>query len=221
MLNVLLIDDFPDSCLQITSAISDSCQVTIETDPQKALGREDLDQYSAYLVDINMPGIRGDKVIESLRKKVSRPAPFCLMTGANFDESIEKCHSYLVDEFFDKSGSPVEIKSRFSAVLKRTKVMYRLIEHGPITVNLTTALVCINGENFECTSTEYRLICNLLSVLSEYDYAPRKEFIKSLWGDTFVEEKTLSTHLSNLNKRLKDYGIKVKTKRFKGLYLSC
>lgn len=220
MFNVLIIDDFPDSCAGITTAIGDDCKITVESDPLKAIERTDLHHYNAYLVDINMPGMRGDKVIEVLRKKVSRPAPFCLMTGANFDESIQSCHSYLIDEFLSKSGSPVEIKCRFEAAINRARNMYRVLEEGPIKVNLTSATVEIRGEVFDCTSTEYRLLCNLVSELSHREFVPREVFIKNVWGDTFVEEKTLSTHLSNLNKRLSAFNVKVKTKRFKGLYIS-
>lgn len=219
MKKIMIIDDYPDSCFKIMSALEKTYEFTIISDPLKALERRDIDHYDAFLVDINMPGLKGDKVIEKLRKSIRGPATFCLMTGADFDSSIAKYHSYVVDEFFNKSGSLNEIKSRFDVVLERTCSMHRVLKKGPVQVNLMTATVIINEQKFECTSTEYRLLCSLISESFEKDYVPRDLFMKNIWGDVKVDDRTLSTHLSNLNKRLETYSVKVKTKRLKGLYL--
>lgn len=219
MNKILVIDDYPDSCLAIQDAIGPSFYFDVVENATEAMELTCLDQYSAFLVDLNLPEIKGDKLVEKLRKKVNHPAAFYLVTNANFDHSIVNHHSYLIDDFIQKDASRSEIISRFRAAFERAKFYSRILEHKSIKINLARASVFVNEMEIDCTSIEYRILCNLLVSLRELTYVPKAVFIENVWGNICVEDKTISTHLSNLNKKLAKMGVKVKTKRFKGLFV--
>ncbi len=219
MNKVLVIDDYPESCHSIQEAIGHSYDFDVVESASQAMSLAGLDQYCAFLIDLNLPETKGDKLIEKLRKEVGGPAAFYLMTSADFDYSIVNYHSYLIDDFLKKDSSKAEIASRFNATFERVKFFSKILEHKVFKIDLAQARVFVRDVEIDCTSIEYRILCNLLNSLKEISYVPKDIFIKNVWGKISVEDKTISTHLSNLNKKLSKHGVRVKTKRFKGLFV--
>lgn len=218
MEKVLVIDSSPDRWAHITECLADDYHLVVEEKTEDALGH-DLSQFTAFLVGAQMPPFKGDSVISLLRQRLKRPAPLCLISESNCEKSLTAYNKCQADELLSQSASSTEIRGRFRTALKRVKNFYRHLEFGPIRINLSQANVWVHGEIFECTATEYRILCTLLGELGTQSFVPRETFIKNVWGDVSVEDRTISTHLSNLNKKLKKRNVRIKTKRLKGLFL--
>lgn len=218
MNKIFLIDDFPESCSKIKEALSKDYEIIIFDNVDSILDHLDFEACDGILVDINMPEITGDLLIKELRPRVNRVIPFCLMTSAELGESMGQYYDFNVDEFFHKDAHPTEISQRFQVVLQKMRSRSHLLEYGSIMVDLPSATVKVNNEVLNLTTTEFRIICQMIIGLAHEKYLNKKEFFKKVWGDTFVEERTITTHLANLNKKLSPFKIKVKTKRLSGLY---
>lgn len=218
MQKILILDESPETCQEISQSLGENYQLVIESCP-KNLMEHDLSEYSGFLVDIKLSN-NGDKsIIKSLRNKLKSPTPLCLISDPAQKDKYKSYCDHQADELFCKEAPHAEIRGRFQAATQRVRNLYRHIEYGPIRVNLSKAKVWVEGEIFECTSTEYRILCSLINELDGKSFVPRADFIQTVWDGVSVEERTISTHLSNLNKKLKQRGLRIKTKRSQGLFI--
>jgi two-component system response regulator RegX3 len=218
MQKILVIDNGPETCSHISQSLSEHFQLETENNMDDVL-EKDLSQYSGFLIDTTIGQEYGANIVSMIRKKLRRPAPLCLISDNFSEEDLNHYYQHQADELLLRSADPKETQGRFLAALQRVKNFYRHLEYGPIRINLSRAKVIVRGEVIECTSTEYRILCTLINELNNKDYVPRANFIQFVWDGVSVEERTISTHLSNLNKKLKLNGIRIKTKRSQGLFV--
>ncbi len=218
MKKVLLVDDYLDSCHRIVSSLSNDYEVVSFSNVEDLYRYDDFDECVGVLVDVNLPTVTGDIVIKNLRQRVQKAIPFCLITSSDHEETMQNYYSFMIDEFFHKDTTTSIVKYRFETAVERVKNQSHYIEFGPFSVDFPSALVRVNNEDLRLTTTEFKIICHMIIGLRDSDYLDKGNFFEKIWGDTYVEEKTISTHLANLNKKISVFGIKIKTKRFKGLF---
>lgn len=218
MQKILVIDSSPETCAHISQSLSDRFHLETESNMDEVL-EKDLSEYSGFLIDTDIGQKSGTNVVALIRKKLKRPAPLCLISDDFCEKDLNHYYKHQADELLLRSSDPKEFKGRFLAAIQRVKNFYRHLEYGPIRINLSRAKVWVKGELIECTSTEYRILCTLINELNGKEFVPRTSFIQHVWDGVSVEERTISTHLSNLNKKLKESGVRVKTKRSQGLFI--
>ena len=118
---VLVVEDEPQVALLIHDALQEcGYAVRVAVD-----GHEALDLVSAYqpdvvLLDLWLPGLPGDSVLEALRRDV--PAVPVIIVSANRD--ADRARALLAHGAFDYLMKPFEL-----AVLERT-VAAAVVEHG-------------------------------------------------------------------------------------------
>lgn len=218
MQKILVIDSSPEACSHIAQSLSDRFHLEIEKDLNEIL-EKDLSQYTGFLIDTSVGQESGKNLVALIRSRLKKPAPLCLISDEFNEKNLERYYGHQADELLLRSSHPKETKGRFLAAIQRVKNFYRHLEYGQIRINLSHAKVWVKGELLECTSTEYRILCTLINELNGRDFVPRANFINNVWDGVSIEERTISTHLSNLNKKLKAKGLRIKTKRGQGLFL--
>ena len=73
---------------------------------------------------------------------------------------------------------------------------------GPAEINLRTATVKRNGEDYPLKAMEYKLLVYMLNNRSRV--IPKDEFFEKIWGTEFVGDVTLNVHMRHLREKIEE-----------------
>ena len=162
-----------------------------------------MNRYSVVLLDLMLPGISGEEVLQEIRKQGNTPV-IILTAKDTIDDKVEVLQSG-ADDYVTK---PFDIKE----VLARVAVQIRRMEGSFSEGNLVYQGLELDRENFcvRVDQTELPKITRqefaILELLLKH---PKKVFSKEeifeyAWEEAYMgETKTLDVHISNIRKKIK------------------
>lgn len=116
----------------------------------------------AAIIDIGLPGRSGLEIIKVLREQGSL-LPILILTARSSWQDKVKGLEIGADDYLTKPFQMEELQARVKALLRRsTGIPHTLLKCDPITIDVTSQLVTVNGENIELTTFEYRLLEQLV-----------------------------------------------------------
>ena len=162
-----------------------------------------MNRYSVVLLDLMLPGISGEEVLQEIRKQGNTPV-IILTAKDTIDDKVEVLQSG-ADDYVTK---PFDIKE----VLARVAVEIRGMEGSFSEGNLVYQGLELDRENFcvRVDQTELPKITRQeFSILELLLKHPKKVFSKEeifeyAWEEAYMgETKTLDVHISNIRKKIK------------------
>lgn len=162
-----------------------------------------MNRYSVVLLDLMLPGISGEEVLQEIRKQGNTPV-IILTAKDTIDDKVEVLQSG-ADDYVTK---PFDIKE----VLARVAVQIRRMEGRFSEGNLVYQGLELDRENFcvRVDQTELPKITRQeFSILELLLKHPKKVFSKEeifeyAWEEAYMgETKTLDVHISNIRKKIK------------------
>ena len=162
-----------------------------------------MNRYSVVLLDLMLPGISGEEVLQEIRKQGNTPV-IILTAKDTIDDKVEVLQSG-ADDYVMK---PFDIKE----VLARVAVQIRRMEGSFSEGNLVYQGLELDRENFcvRVDQTELPKITRQeFSILELLLKHPKKVFSKEeifeyAWEEAYMgETKTLDVHISNIRKKIK------------------
>lgn len=162
-----------------------------------------MNRYSVVLLDLMLPGISGEGVLQEIRKQGNTPV-IILTAKDTIDDKVEVLQSG-ADDYVTK---PFDIKE----VLARVAVQIRRMEGSFSEGNLVYQGLELDRENFcvRVDQTELPKITRQeFSILELLLKHPKKVFSKEeifeyAWEEAYMgETKTLDVHISNIRKKIK------------------
>lgn len=162
-----------------------------------------MKRYSVVLLDLMLPGISGEEVLQEIRKQGNTPV-IILTAKDTIDDKVEVLQSG-ADDYVTK---PFDIKE----VLARVAVQIRRMEGSFSEGNLVYQGLELDRENFcvRVDQTELPKITRQeFSILELLLKHPKKVFSKEeifeyAWEEAYMgETKTLDVHISNIRKKIK------------------
>lgn len=162
-----------------------------------------MNRYSVVLLDLMLPGISGEEVLQEIRKQGNTPV-IILTAKDTIDDKVEVLQSG-ADDYVTK---PFDIKE----VLARVAVQIRRMEGSFSEGNLVYQGLELDRENFcvRVDQTEFPKITRQeFSILELLLKHPKKVFSKEeifeyAWEEAYMgETKTLDVHISNIRKKIK------------------
>ena len=162
-----------------------------------------MNRYSVVLLDLILPGISGEEVLQEIRKQGNTPV-IILTAKDTIDDKVEVLQSG-ADDYVTK---PFDIKE----VLARVAVQIRRMEGSFSEGNLVYQGLELDRENFcvRVDQTELPKITRQeFSILELLLKHPKKVFSKEeifeyAWEEAYMgETKTLDVHISNIRKKIK------------------
>lgn len=162
-----------------------------------------MKQYSLVLLDLMLPGISGEEVLQEIRKQGNVPV-IVLTAKDQMDEKLNLLTGG-ADDYITKPFDVKEVLARVQIQLRHaqkepagTKISYR-----ELTVDKTTFQVQVNDKIIpNITKQEFAILELLLK-------HPRQVFSKEdifeyAWEEPYMgETKTLDVHISNIRKKIK------------------
>ena len=212
-----------DDCL-LTEAAADyfagkGWRVETAEDGAEALELLRRKSYHLILLDVNLPGVSGFDVCTQIREQMQIPIIF--LTSRT--DSMDELNGILKggDDYITKPYQAPILLARIGAVLKRTgggesresaRMVCREVE-----LDLSACRLSYRGRTAELTKHEMKILHRLFQ--DQGKFVARMDLIEHLWeNQMFIDDNTLSVHISRLREKLASVGVRdfIETRRGMG-----
>jgi len=174
------------------------------SDAESKLEGDQLD-FDLLILDIMMPGRSGLDICRDVRSR--SPVPIILLTAK--DAEVDKVVGLEVgaDDYVTKPFSVRELIGRVRAQLRRRELdrnsgaTAKVIEAGPVRIDLARHLVSVGGRPVSLTRSEFQV----LRLLAENPgrVFSRLEIMEELWQSEFSGDvRACDVHISNLRQKI-------------------
>lgn len=165
------------------------------------------------LLDINIPYINGEMLLQNLRKKSD--IPVIMLTSRNNEVDEVLSMSYGADDYITKPYNPTILLLRISNVLKRIQSKedskYRDLE-----INMQNGT--IKKDDVEIILTKNEMIIFGYLLQHQNKIVTRDELMTTLWNnDEYINDNALTVNISRLRTKLKDVGCEDAIETRKGI----
>ena len=176
------------------------------------------EQPDLILLDINLPKINGEVLLQQIRKESNIPVIMVTSKNTEVDEVLSM--SYGADDYITKPYNPTILLLRIGAVLKRSerstdKIIYHNLEVIP-------QKGIIKQENKEIILTKNEMIIFLYLLQHQGKIVTRDELMTDLWNnDEYINDNALTVNISRLRSKLKEIGYEeaIETRKGQGYIL--
>lgn len=212
---VLVVDDSKDIAKLVLSVVSEagySCEHAKNADA--AFAKLQQESYDLMLLDVEMGGISGLKLLEMIRKEPrTANLPVILLTVLSSETHKVRGLAAGADDYLVKPFSSKELVARIEALLRRTRRVEspdQILSGGGVSVDLGRREAAVKGERVKLTVIEFNLLALLLSrkgyVLS---YQALSDNLSE--GAKVMTSETLYAHVKNLRRSLGEAGERIET----------
>lgn len=206
---ILFIEDDVTVCKSLTAVLATyGYQVTCIQNYQQAISTVETktNEFDLYLIDIHIPGGDGFELCRMIRNKETTPIIF--LTGVNDEASIVFGLNLGADDYITKPFSLQVLLAKIKTILRKNDRRinnFRKIHTGDLTIGFVNRIVLSKGKIIMLTPMQFHIMEIL--VKNHGITVTREQIISILWNenDEFVEDNTLSVHISNLKSRIGKY----------------
>ena len=175
------------------------------------------------LLDINIPYMNGELLLQSLRKSTNTPVIMVTSKNSETDEALSI--SYGADDYITKPYNPNILLLRIGAVLKRIKTNYgansNKLSYRDLLFDVQKGIIKKDSIEIVLTKNEMIIFSYLLSHKNKI--VTRDELMTTLWDNTeFVNDNAITENISRLRNKLKEIGYEdaIDTRKGQGYILS-
>jgi len=202
VIRVLAIDDeAPIRRLLRISLESHGFQIfeaaTAEDGLQMVLGTKP----DAILLDLNLPDRDGREVLRSLREWSK--VPVIVLSVRNAEEDIVEMLNAGADDYVVKPFNTAELQARIGVALRHhaPEPLDPVFVSGPLSVDVTTRLVTVGGEERKLTPTEYAIL--RLLVRNAGKVLTHQQILRDVWGPNVESDSgNLRVYITQLRRKI-------------------
>jgi two-component system, OmpR family, alkaline phosphatase synthesis response regulator PhoP len=170
------------------------------------------------LLDQMLPGIDGLELLKKIRSSDSFSDIPVIMVTARSDE-IDKIIGLELgaDDYVTKPFSVRELVARVKANLRRSNrsesaIISSVINYKSLKVDLSNYKAYFEDIELRLTLKEFELLCLLLE--NREQVMTRDTILNRVWGYEYIgETRTVDVHITNLRKKIGEYGDNIETVR--------
>lgn len=204
LVKLLLIEDEKDLRESIISYLAGE-QYRCETanDFPSALEKIDLFDYDCILLDINLPGGSGLKLLEVLKADKKQDGVIIISARNSIEDKIAGLNLG-ADDYLTKPFHLAELGARIASVIRRKYFDGdNLLVFGQISIDLPAKSVKANERLLELTPTEYELL--LFLIINKNRVVSKNAIAMHIIGDQsewLMQYDIVYAHIKNLRKKL-------------------
>ena len=219
MNKIMIVEDDAVLCSELAKLLDNSGYSAIGiNDFGNALDEMLSADADLVLLDINLPDINGEQLLQEYRRQSSTPVIMLTSRSSGLDEVISL--SYGADDYITKPYDPTILLLRISAILKRSgKTVSAQTYHG---AEVNTAKGSIKHGGHELILTKNEMIIFRLMLDRQGEIVTRDMLMTALWdNDEFVNDNALSVNISRLRVKLAELGFDnaIETRKKQGYVL--
>ena len=203
---ILIVEDQPAIALGLRDDLElEGYKVEVVDDGNTAVHKTCSEPFDLLLLDVMLPGKSGYEVCREVRGK-KPDLPIIMLTARSHEAEKVLGLELGADDYVTKPFSPLELRARIKAQLRRTKNLQpSSYSFSTLVVNLDRMEVRDGDCLIELTALEFKLLTALIQnaghVLS------RDRILDLVWSENaVVTDRVIDTHISNLRKKLEPNG---------------
>lgn len=155
------------------------------------------------LLDINIPYINGEILLQNLRKHLDTPVIMVTSKSEETDEVLSM--SYGADDYITKPYNPTILLLRIAAVLKRSNNNQERLTYKDLDINMNKGIIKKDSQEIILTKNEMIIFNYLLS--HQNKIVTRDELMTELWNNNeYINDNALTVNISRLRAKLKSIG---------------
>lgn len=205
---ILLLEDDTDLIDGLTYSLQkEGYFVDVAQTVQKAYACLEEKTYNLLLLDVTLPDGNGMDVCRFVRER-GKQTPIIFLTALDEEVNVIRGLDSGADDYITKPFKLGELCSRIRALLRRSGMRpadgEKRLSSGPISIELLSGDVLLNGEPLSLTGAEYRLLC--LLVRNAGQTVLRNTILDALWdgNGNFVDDNTLSVNIRRLREKIEE-----------------
>ena len=201
--DVLLVEDEADLAAATRDYLSAfGLHVLHCPDAESALASAGARAPGVVLLDVNLPGMSGFELCRELRGRTRAPIIFVSARSADVDQV--QGLSLGADDFITKPFSLAVLLAKVRRALERSAAEDEQtdFDDGRLRVEFSTGRTYLDGRELHLTALEDRILRHLVS--NRGAVCTKEDIIRSVWGDEFTSEGTLTVHVRRLRSRIED-----------------
>ena len=202
---ILVIEDEPQMLLGLRDNLElEGYEVVTASDGEDGLAKAISTAPDLVILDITLPRKNGFEVCRELRARAN-PTPVVMLTARSQETEKVLGLELGADDYVTKPFSIRELALRVRALLKRgtapSERERRVLQAGPILLDLESHKVEVREEVVVLTITEFRLLADLVRARGRV--RTREALLSEVWGyDSEVLSRTVDTHVRRLRAKL-------------------
>ena len=182
-------------------------QVDQAFDGQEAITMINTTDYSLIILDLMLPKVSGEKVMEVIRSRTETPV---IMVTAKVDESeILEGLKLGADDYITKPFSLIILVQKVKTILRRVEKLGLpksekiYFDNGRVSISFEDNTFIKDGESINLTSNEFQIIKTLFS--NPNKIFTRDEIIELSFGyDYEAFDRAIDTHIKNIRHKIED-----------------
>ena len=181
------------------------CQVTIAATGREALQQFADEQPDLVILDVAMPPPDGLEVCQRIREVSAVPILMLTARGSTLDKV--RALDLGADDYVTKPFDHLELLARLRALVRRTQPTQpppsSLLTVRDVSLDTATHEVLVQGQVVHLTSTEYRLLEELMRHAGRV--LPSHYLLQQVWGPEYTgEDHYLKVFVRRLRRKLGD-----------------
>lgn len=203
-MRVLVVEDEIRLAENIAAAMREGpgFAVDITHEGSEGLHLSQTANYDLVLLDLMLPGLRGEDVLRRLRHNDS-DTPVLVLTAVSDTRSTIDLLNLGADDYMTKPFDLGELIARARALIRRGKgIRQTTIRFGPICLKLNEQSVDVDSRDVPLSPTEYRILEYLMH--RPKTVVSKRELLEHLYDFTWEHHSNvIEAHVSNLRKKLR------------------
>ena len=190
----------------------------ITEDFSNVLDQVKKEQPDLILLDINLPKINGEVLLQQIRKENNIPVIMVTSKNSEVDEVLSM--SYGADDYITKPYNPTILLLRIGAVLKRTERTTEKLSYHDLEIIPQKGILKKQEQEIILTKNEMIIFSYLLQ--NQGKIVTRDELMTDLWNnDEYINDNALTVNVSRLRSKLKEIGYEeaIETRKGQGYIL--
>ncbi len=204
MKKIMIIEDDPTIQKELSKLLENSGYQSMILENFKEAKKEILKNApDLILLDINIPYMNGEALLQNLRKESNIPVIMVTSRNTEIDEVLSM--SYGADDYITKPYHPTILLLRIEAVLKRANASVDVITYKELKINLKKGVIEKNQKEIYLTKNEMIIFSYLLN--NQNRIVTRDELMTDLWNnEEYINDNALTVNISRLRAKLKEVG---------------
>ncbi len=170
------------------------------------------------LLDINIPNMNGEMVLEKLRKISS--VPVIMVTSKNTISDEVLSMGYGADDYVTKPYNPTILLLRINSILRRINNVSEIVKYKDAIVNIKKGTINYCNKEIILTKNEMIILGFMLS--HKGVIVTRDELMTDLWDNNeYINDNALTVNISRLRSKLESIGLQdvIETRKGQGYIL--
>ena len=205
MANVLAVDDNPELCRLIRTALERDGH-RVETRSSGTEMTEELCRWAdCILLDVMMPGEDGFTICRRIRGLTE--APILFLSARTDEPAVLKGLGIGADDYLQKPFRVAELRARIAAHLRRQNrtPAHRLVRGG-VAFDLSARSAAVGENPLPLTRSEYA-ICEYLALYAGQTFT-KEQIYEAVFGvDGTADDTAVTQHIKNIRAKLRAAGV--------------